>query len=762
MKQMKRLTALFLVLVMMFALAPAVFAADEFTDVSKSDWFYAPVNWAVNKGITGGIGNGMFGPNNDCTREQVVTFLWADAGKPEPTTTESPFTDVTESDWFFKPVMWAVENGVTSGVTPTEFGTGDTCTRAQVATFLWAVAGKPAIGQLTTGFLDVRSGDWYYNPVMWAVSQGITSGIGNGNFGPNNNCTRAQIATFMYAASDDYVKPEVTPAPAPTPVPAPTPGPVANEDRFEIAAAFVGNINSVEGVDMKILWRNNTGRDLADIAFYVSVLDYNGNVLRNQIGGGTEFHCYIMNPPFPSGEAEGGYYAGISKDTGRPDFPVLQYDEQLDRYYYHNFDVPYNSEGYKVYVSPADVNHTYNSTWWDAIMYNGRAQQIRINRVVLTYTDNTKETIRNPKVGPRTSPDADLEYTKNMYKEFTCEQAGHEAHPTCTASDVCKRCYAIIPALGHTYKYDETCTVCGERFSSELDLWVGNIPEPVVLKDRMGKDYTFTVTDVYLDDFFDVDVWVSNGVPEIRFYLELKFKYEGTSFSSLYDDLRVYVALRNEEGKIVSKYDFTAYTNDSRESFRVSAPKSGKYFIDVTLDCSEIGHDAAPTCTEDSVCTRCNQTFPAIGHRFGADSVCTVCGEGFELGLEFINTMTPGVQLDTPGRIDAVDGEGRAYTLYMNGIVVDETEEPVVVMENGRPVIKMHVNIPYRYETEDSDCEIPVYNVEVDFYSSEGELVLSEFFNTNLDETNKSLEITLPGNDTYYVETHAEIFSAVA
>ncbi len=207
MKHLKRLTVLLLVIMLMFALTPAVFATGEFIDVSKSDWFYAPINWAVNKGITGGIGNGMFGPNNDCTREQVVTFLWAEAGKPEPTTTESPFVDVTETDWFFKPVMWAMENGITNGVTATEFGTGRTCTRAQVATFLWAEAGKPICVASEKGFLDVVVGDWYYEAVLWAVSQGITSGIGSGNFGPNNNCTRAQIATFLYAASPDYVKP---------------------------------------------------------------------------------------------------------------------------------------------------------------------------------------------------------------------------------------------------------------------------------------------------------------------------------------------------------------------------------------------------------------------------------------------------------------------------------------------------------------------------------------------------------------------------
>ncbi|MBR4077678.1 MAG: S-layer homology domain-containing protein, partial [Oscillospiraceae bacterium] len=108
---MKRMLSLLLALIMLSAFAPIAYAAGGFIDVAEWDWYYAPINWAVNKGITGGIGDNMFGPNYECTREQVVTFLWADAGKPEPTSNDSPFVDVTEADWFFKPVMWAVEKG---------------------------------------------------------------------------------------------------------------------------------------------------------------------------------------------------------------------------------------------------------------------------------------------------------------------------------------------------------------------------------------------------------------------------------------------------------------------------------------------------------------------------------------------------------------------------------------------------------------------------------------------------------------------------
>ena len=204
---MKRFISLVMTLALLLAFAPAAYAAGNFIDVAERDWYYAPINWAVNRGITGGIGDNMFGPNYECTREQVVTFLWADAGKPEPTSNDSPFVDVTEADWFFKPVMWAVEKGITGGITATEFGAGQPCTRGQVVTFLWAAAGKPYVETCETGFIDVSWDDWFFVPVNWALDEGITNGIGGGMFGAFYPCTRAQIATFLYAASEEYVQP---------------------------------------------------------------------------------------------------------------------------------------------------------------------------------------------------------------------------------------------------------------------------------------------------------------------------------------------------------------------------------------------------------------------------------------------------------------------------------------------------------------------------------------------------------------------------
>lgn len=170
-----------------------------FFDVPEGEWFYAPVNWAAERNITGGIGNGRFGALEGCTRAQVVTFLWAAKGRPEPKSADNPFTDVAGDAWYLKPVLWAVENGITTGVSETEFAPDRSCTRGQIVTFLYAAEEKPEVSG-ENPFEDVVESDWFLNPVLWAVGEGITSGIAEGKFGPNDVCTRAQVVTFLYKA----------------------------------------------------------------------------------------------------------------------------------------------------------------------------------------------------------------------------------------------------------------------------------------------------------------------------------------------------------------------------------------------------------------------------------------------------------------------------------------------------------------------------------------------------------------------------------
>ena len=170
---------------------------NPFEDVPEDSWCAEAVLWAVEKGITSGTSATTFSPGNQVTRAQAVTFLWAAAGKPEPKTTDNPFVDVAETDYFYKAVLWASENGITAGTDATHFDPNAECAREQVVTFLYAAASTPA-ATATVSFSDVQPGAWYYAPVAWAVENGITSGMGDGTFGVGATCPRAQIVTFLY------------------------------------------------------------------------------------------------------------------------------------------------------------------------------------------------------------------------------------------------------------------------------------------------------------------------------------------------------------------------------------------------------------------------------------------------------------------------------------------------------------------------------------------------------------------------------------
>ena len=154
----------------------------------------------MENGITNGTSASTFSPNAPCTRGQIVTFLWRACGSPEPTKTENPFTDVKAGEYYYKAVLWAVEKGITTGLSATTFGPNVTCTRGQVATFLWRSQGKPAPASSSNPFKDTKMGDYYYEAVLWAVENGVTQGVGPGKFAPNDSCTRGQIVTFLHRA----------------------------------------------------------------------------------------------------------------------------------------------------------------------------------------------------------------------------------------------------------------------------------------------------------------------------------------------------------------------------------------------------------------------------------------------------------------------------------------------------------------------------------------------------------------------------------
>jgi hypothetical protein len=171
-----------------------------------SKYYYNPVYWAADNVITKGYDNVYFGPQNNCTREAVVTFLWRLAGKPEPQTTKNPFSDVSADKYYYKAVLWAAENGITKGYDDGTFRPDDTCLREHVVTFLYRYAGSPSVRPTVNPFNDVKLSDYYYRAAVWANENGIANGYSEGEhaggFGPKLDCLREHVVTFLYRFAD--------------------------------------------------------------------------------------------------------------------------------------------------------------------------------------------------------------------------------------------------------------------------------------------------------------------------------------------------------------------------------------------------------------------------------------------------------------------------------------------------------------------------------------------------------------------------------
>ncbi len=209
---MKKVLASILMVLMLLSAVPvaaeASAAYNPFSDIAAGTYYYDAVLWAVDEEITFGVGQGRFDPQGLCTRAQAVTFLWRAAGKPLPVNGRNPFADVPAGAYYYTAVLWAVEQGLTNGVVPGVFGPDQQCTRAQIATFLHRLAAAPAVGA-GNPFSDVAAGTYYYNAVLWAAQKGITNGMDNGKFAPDQPCTRGQIVTFMHRGKGLFEPPIV-------------------------------------------------------------------------------------------------------------------------------------------------------------------------------------------------------------------------------------------------------------------------------------------------------------------------------------------------------------------------------------------------------------------------------------------------------------------------------------------------------------------------------------------------------------------------
>lgn len=171
---------------------------NPFTDINENDYYYDAVLWAYQNGIVNGIDDTHFGPSNPCTRAQSAAFLWRSNNEPEPSTSENPFEDIVPSDYFYKAVLWAYENGITSGKDETHFQPNATVTRKEFVTFLWRSVGKPEPVMTENPFLDVPNDQYYTKAVLWAYENNITTGTDATHFQPDNPCIRAQIVSFLY------------------------------------------------------------------------------------------------------------------------------------------------------------------------------------------------------------------------------------------------------------------------------------------------------------------------------------------------------------------------------------------------------------------------------------------------------------------------------------------------------------------------------------------------------------------------------------
>ncbi|MBQ3378439.1 MAG: S-layer homology domain-containing protein [Clostridia bacterium] len=182
----------------------AMGAGASFGDVSASDYYCDAVNWAVDMGITTGVSDTMFAPGETCTRAQMVSFLWRAVGKPKAGSNAPVFSDVSKSDYYYTAVMWAAGHGITLGASDGRFDPDGSCTRAQAVSFIYRAMGEPKAGAKAS-FSDVSAGAYYYNAVMWASGEGVTVGTSKNTFSPDKVCTRAEIITFLYRSYNAFM-----------------------------------------------------------------------------------------------------------------------------------------------------------------------------------------------------------------------------------------------------------------------------------------------------------------------------------------------------------------------------------------------------------------------------------------------------------------------------------------------------------------------------------------------------------------------------
>ena len=297
--------------------------SSPFVDVNETHYFYESVLWAVEKGITSGISATEFGPALTCSRAQVVTFLWRYAGSPAPKSARNPFKDVEVGLWYSNAVLWAVEQGITSGISATEFAPNQPCNRAQVVTFLWRFMQQPEPTRADKIFTDVESGSWYEKPVLWAQERGITAGTSANTFSPSGVCQRAQVVTFLYR-TDAPPPAETEPAVGELTIETAVDTVVYIGETLQIKYTYTGDKSALtfKSDDTSILTVNNSGKVTAVGVGKTRVKVYHGETMVGRIRLVVEEKVVETEPAKPKAESisasefTGPYFEGTAGVVG--------------------------------------------------------------------------------------------------------------------------------------------------------------------------------------------------------------------------------------------------------------------------------------------------------------------------------------------------------------------------------------------------------------------------------------------------------------
>ena len=320
--RIKRILCFLLSFVLALTALPTAFAAEKsfvepFTDVKTSKYYAEAVAWAVENGITTGISETKFGPNQDCTRAQVVTFFWHLAGSPEPDQTSvNPFRDVKKKQYYYKAVLWATENGLVSGTAEDKFSPGKCCNRADAMMILWRFAGSPAPSSSQNPFRDVRSKAYYRDAVLWALECKITSGTSETKFSPKKTCSRAEIVTFLFQYHNTI--PEEL---------------VYGTASLSYAEFYAGDVSSVDGYDA-VSSATNTKYAIFQNA-YTDFVDAETNANGYHILGVKNVNVAIaasdveayraINPSFTLLEEAPAQYKTVTVSDGKASYSATKY-----------------------------------------------------------------------------------------------------------------------------------------------------------------------------------------------------------------------------------------------------------------------------------------------------------------------------------------------------------------------------------------------------------------------------------------------------